>query len=173
VHGFAGWQSLKLGDVVLDDEETAGFEVRGGVAKGRHLFLLGRQVRDRVAQEVHEPERRAHRRGREIADGHVDVLSRASLGHRLGQLDPLYANASPAQRHRDAARADAEFEGGTTSRQLRQEAHGGIHHRGLEQFGPQSLVPFGYPVGEEHLRHGRSITPIAASGQANITSSAA
>jgi hypothetical protein len=37
--------------------------------------------------------------------------------HGAGQLDPVYAYASTAQRQRDATRTDAKFERGTSSGQ--------------------------------------------------------
>ena len=73
VEGLARRETLKLGDVVLDDETAAGLQVCGDGPEALDLFILGGQVRDRVAQEVGECERSVHLGGREIANGHLDV----------------------------------------------------------------------------------------------------
>jgi hypothetical protein len=68
VNGFAGRETLQFRHIVLDDEKAAVVQVRGGVAKTFGLFVLGGQVRDRVAQQVDQRERPARGGGREIAD---------------------------------------------------------------------------------------------------------
>ena len=88
VRRLARRETPELGDVVLDDEAAAGLQVRGGVAEGLDLFVLGGQVRDRVAQQVDERERSARPGGREVADGDVDVGAarlRAEFRHHGGR----------------------------------------------------------------------------------------
>ena len=89
-------------------------QVRGDVAEALDLFLLGGQVRDRVAQEVGERERSAHLGSREIADRHAD-LGRTRLrlelrDHGGRELDPVDANPAPAQRQRDPTGPDTKLE---------------------------------------------------------------
>src|SRR6266540_1800928 len=85
VDGLAGWETLKLRDVHLDDEATAGLQVRRHVAEARDLFVLRGQVRDRVAHQVRELEPRAHRGGGEVADRHADAVG-AGLGVTIGDF---------------------------------------------------------------------------------------
>ena len=55
--GLARRKPLELGDADLDHEAPARLEVRGDVAEARDLLVLGRQVHDRVEDEVRDGER--------------------------------------------------------------------------------------------------------------------
>lgn len=80
---LTGRDATQLGDVVLDDERAARLEVPGGIAEARNLFVLARQVRDRVAQEIHDAERPLHGGRRKVAKGDADAL-RTRLRLKLG-----------------------------------------------------------------------------------------
>jgi hypothetical protein len=77
---------LQRRDTHLDHEAAAGFEVRGDVAEALHLFVLGREVHDRVEDQVREPERAVDAGGGKVADRHTDVpaavLGSESSHHR-------------------------------------------------------------------------------------------
>lgn len=139
--------------------------MRGDVAEALDLLVLGGQVRDRVAQEVGEPERSAQVGGRQIADGHVDLgrtLLRSKLRDHGGrQLDPVHTNSSPAERQRDSTRADAELERRAGACQIRKEIHSWVEHRRIEQLRPESLVTLRYPFIEVGLRHAASMPRIS------------
>ena len=49
LRGLAGREPSQLGNVGLDDEEAAWFQMVRGVAEARDLFVLRSQVGDRVA----------------------------------------------------------------------------------------------------------------------------
>lgn len=136
VDGLAGRETLKRGDVVLDDETAAGLQVRSDVAETFDLLVLGGQVRDRVAQKVCERERSVHLSRREIADRDADVgcsLLLLQLGDHGGrELDPVHGNSPPAERQRDASRTDAELEGRAASCQVGEEVDGRVDHRRIE-----------------------------------------
>jgi hypothetical protein len=71
---LAGWDALQLRDVVLDEEHTTLPEMSGGVSETLDLLVLAGQVRDCVAEEVHEAEAASIDGGRgEVAEGHTDV----------------------------------------------------------------------------------------------------
>jgi hypothetical protein len=158
---LAGRQALQFGDVVLDDETAAGLEVAGRVAEGVDLPVLGRQIGDRVADQVDEPERRIDAGRGVVADGHADVGVAAPglefVDHGGREFDPVDGHAAASQRQREAARADAELQRGTVSRQGREEVHGRVDDSGIEQFGPQVRVPPGDPLVESGLGHGPTI----------------
>ena len=73
--GLAWREPLEPGDTYLDDEATAGFEVRRDVAEACDLRRLRRQVRDRIEDQVRDGERPVHGRRREVADRHADIFA--------------------------------------------------------------------------------------------------
>jgi hypothetical protein len=56
VDGLTWREPPELGDVDLDDEAAAGFQVHGNVLEAGDLFVLGREVGDGVAHQVGKPE---------------------------------------------------------------------------------------------------------------------
>jgi hypothetical protein len=60
--------------------------------------------------------------------------------HRGRQFDPVHPDASLAEGEREAAGTDAKLKSGARQCQVREEAHGGINNRWLEQFWPLGLV---------------------------------
>src|SRR5687767_6583630 len=72
---FAGRKLPERRNNDFDQKEAAWFQVRGRVAETLDLLVLGRQVHDRIAQEVNECERPVYLRGREITGGHRDIGS--------------------------------------------------------------------------------------------------
>jgi hypothetical protein len=79
--------------------------VRGGVAEAAHLSVLRGEVRDRVAQQVSEPERPGHPAGREVAYRHADARAPACARRATSRLLAL-ANPGAVRRggHGPAAR---------------------------------------------------------------------
>src|SRR5262249_58296184 len=70
---LAGRETAERRQSDLDHEATALLEVCGGVLEARDLRLLGRQVHDRVEDEVDERERPVDARRPELADRHRDL----------------------------------------------------------------------------------------------------
>jgi len=74
--------SVTLSRAVGEEDKLYGSVTNRDVAEALNLFVLGGQVRDRVAHEVGELERPGHPGGREVADRHADVV-RARLRLQL------------------------------------------------------------------------------------------
>ncbi len=102
------------GNADLDHEAAARPEVRCNVLEARDLRVLGRQVADRVEDDVRERERAVDLRRREVADCDLDLLAAGffvQLGdHLCGEVDPVHADAALRERERDPAGADSELE---------------------------------------------------------------
>jgi hypothetical protein len=116
---------LPAGDADLDDEAASGLEVRGGIGEARHLRVLGRQVADRVEDEVDQRERALDERGREVAD-RDGQLRPAGLRSQLGdhvrrEVDRVDRHTALCERKRDPPGPDPKLERGTVARSLRQE----------------------------------------------------
>ncbi len=76
--------------------------MRCGVLEASHLFVLRRQVHDRVRDEVDQGEPILDGSRGEVTDGHAD-LHRARLAtepreHCLGQVDPVHLHAPLRER---------------------------------------------------------------------------
>lgn len=67
------------------------------------------------------------------------------------------ANTPPTEWQRDAAGANAEFQGGALTHQIREKAHNRVNDLWLEQFRPVGLVPRGYPFIKEPRWHARTL----------------
>jgi len=116
-------------------------QVSGDVLEAGDLFVLRRQVRDRVADEVGELEPLVHLRRGEVAEGHPDVVG-ARLGpqlrrHGCGQLDPVHGHAALAEGQREPTGADAELERCARSCQIGEEAHRRVDDRRIGQVRPE------------------------------------
>jgi hypothetical protein len=123
----------------LDQEAPAWLELGGDVLEARDLPVLGRQVHDRVEEEVGDPEPAFDGGGRNVADRHAELL-RAWLGlqpgdHRFRAVDPVHPQAALGEWEGDPARADAELQRGAVAGQVGKEVDNGIDDRGLEQVG--------------------------------------
>ena len=163
---LAGREPLQLGHVVLDDEAAARLQVPSRVAEALDLFVLSRQVRDRVAQQVDEAEPLGHR-GREVADGHADVGGAAAPGaahHRRGQLDPVHPDAPPAQRHAMRPVPMPSSSAGPAPASRRGSPRP-ARSRGIEQLGPQRLVALGDPRVEVGLGHVKTLPGIGVASE--------
>ena len=77
--------------------------------------------------------------------------------HGRRQVDPVHANAPPAERQRDTAGADAQLERGAVSRQIGEEAHRRVDDRGLEHVRRGRVVPLRDPFVEVDLGHRRTV----------------
>ena len=134
--GLAGREPLESRDADFDHEAPARFQVRGDIAEALDLLVLGGQVHDRVEHEVGEPERLADPGGCEVANRDADIVGTGlrpqARDHRRGQVDPVHTNTPLAERQRDAAGADPQFEGTTFSCEIGEKAHGGLDNGGLE-----------------------------------------
>ena len=126
--------------------------MRRDVAEARDLRRLRRQVHDRVEDEVRDGERPVHRRRREVADRHADVLAarlRAQpRDHRPRQLDAVHRHPSLRERERDPARADPELERAPAPGQLGEEVDGRVDDRRVEHVRGGLVVPGGDPLVE-------------------------
>jgi len=138
-HRLAGWQSLEFRNRDLDCEAATWFQVGGSVPEAFDLFILRRQIHDRIPDHVDDLERPVDSGGGGVANGDADVLGAGlclqSFNHRRGEINAMHAHAPLTERQRDAASADAELECAAFSRQVREEAHG----RGKD-------------IGREHIR---------------------
>src|ERR1700722_3123660 len=98
--GLAACKPLQLGNVVLDQEIAARLQVPRSIGESGNLFFQSREIRDRVADQVHEAELGVDTRGREIADLHIylaPTLSMKLTDHVLGKLDAGYPNPAGGQ----------------------------------------------------------------------------
>ena len=125
------------------------------------LLVLAGQVGDRVAHQVGQPERAARGRGGEVPDRDADRIGARlryqPCRHGRGQLDPMDAYAAAAERQREAAGADAQFQSAAVPRQAGQEAHHRIDGCRLKKLGPVGLVSGRHPLIEVRLRHGHTV----------------
>ena len=124
----------------------------GGVLETRGLGVLGRQVHDRIADEVGDPERAAGLRRREVADRHRDCVAarlRPQPGdHRPRQLDPVDLDAASGERQSHAPGPDSELERAPAACQRRQEVDGRVEHRRVERIGGHLVVRVGHGLSE-------------------------
>ena len=138
-------------------EAATRFQTPLDVEEALELRVLRRQVHDRVADEVHEGEGAVHLRGREVADGHIDVrgarLGPQLLDHRRRKLDAVHSDASATQWQGDATSADTEFEGPPIASKVGKEVHHGVDDLRIKQVGPQNLVVLRDPHVEVVLGH--------------------
>ena len=136
----------------LDHEAAARLEVRGDVLEARDLRVLRRQVADRVEDDVRERERAVDLRRREVADRDLDLLPAgllAQLGdHRLGEVDPVHADAALRERQRDPAGADPELERRSVAGELGEEVDRRIEHVRLEHVGRGLVVALRHVLAE-------------------------
>src|SRR3954471_5837456 len=106
VEGLAGRKEPQSRYAYLNDEAAAGLQVRGDVAEARNLGRLGRQVRDRVEDQICEAESGFHGRRREAADRDADVFPaflRSQLpDHRVRHVDPVHGHSPLRERNRDS-----------------------------------------------------------------------
>src|SRR4051812_34768270 len=130
--GLAEWQALEVRQLDLDDELTAGRQMPRDVSKAGHLGRLGRQVHDRVPDEVGEPKATLagfHPRRREVTHRRADAVAAwlrvESAEHRPRKLDAVDLQASRNERQRHPTRADSELQHGTTVRPCGKEFDGG------------------------------------------------
>jgi hypothetical protein len=74
----------------------------GDVLEARDLLVLGRQVHDRVEDEIRERERRTDGGRREVANRDADLLGPRlrpqPCDHRLGEVDAVHAHAALRER---------------------------------------------------------------------------
>ena len=69
------------------------------------------------------------------------------------RLDAVYPDASTAEWQGQATRADAEFEDGPMSSQIREEVHRGLNDFRIEEVRPQGVVSLRDPSVEVVLGH--------------------
>src|SRR3954466_6843970 len=106
-------EPLRVRDADLDHETAARQQVRGGVREDVDLPVLGRDVVDRVADDVDERERPLDAGGGHVPDRDRDRI-RLPLqlrDHVRREVDARYLYAALGKRHRDPAGADRELEG--------------------------------------------------------------
>jgi len=120
--------ALQLRHDHIDDEATAGREMRSCVLEHRDLFLLRRDVHERVPHEIDERELTGDAGRRHVADRHRDRvgtgLGAQLLDHVRGELDAVHLDAARDERERDASGADGELEHGTAGREVGEELDG-------------------------------------------------
>ncbi len=134
----------------------------GGVLEAGDLRVLGRQVPDRVEDQVREREGAVDLRRREVTDRDPDVLGTRLLAqpgdHRLRHVDPVNRHSALRERERDPPGPDAELEGPTIAGELGQEVDDGVEHRRLEHLGGRLVVPSSNRLVEVPVvLHGRNL----------------
>ena len=100
---------------------------RAAVSEDLDLARLGRDVHDRVEDQVDERERPLDARRRHVADGDrhgpAARLGAQPLEHRPRQLDAMHLDAERRKRECDPPRADRELEHPAAGSQLREHPH--------------------------------------------------
>src|SRR3954470_14144100 len=147
VEGLAGRKEPQSRYAYLNDEAAAGLQVRGDVAEARNLGRLGRQVRDRVEDQICDAECAFHGRRREVADRDADVFAaflRSQLrDHRVRHVDPVHRHSPLRERNRDPARPDSELERASTRRELDEQVDDRLDDRRVEHLSGRLVVPRG------------------------------
>src|SRR5215207_5683332 len=127
----------QVGDEALKDERAAGLQDACDVAQAVRLAVSVGQVKQRVEDQVHEPERPLRRYVGHVTDDHGDPITvrfgPKSLHHRLRRLDTLDRDPAGGQWKPDPTGPDRELEHAPPARQSRQERHrwGWIERRPL------------------------------------------
>ena len=102
LNGLTGWQPLEVGHHDLDDETPAGLQVCGDILETGDLLVLGRQVHDRVEDQIGHRETLLDGGCSKVADGDADVGCagfRSQLrDHRLRQIDAMDADTALCER---------------------------------------------------------------------------
>lgn len=125
-----GRQAPEVGNLDFDDEGATRLEVLGNVPEARDLGRLGREVHDRVEDEIGEAEGAVSPGGREVADRDPDTrlcrLGAQAGNHRLREVDAVDGNATSRERQRDPPRADTELKGASVPGELGEEVNGWV-----------------------------------------------
>jgi hypothetical protein len=142
--------------------------VRGHVLEARDLRVLGRQVHDRVEDEVGDRERPVDPRRRKVADRDGNLRT-AGLGakprhHRLRQVDPVHLDAATGERQGNPARADTELERGAAVGEPGKEVHGSLDDLAVPPAADRLVVFCSDVLSEVVLRHERRDDYVAAAG---------
>ena len=150
--GLARWQPPQLGHVELDDKTAAGLQVSGDVSEAGDLRRLGREVPDRVEDQVRERKGSLDGRRREVPDRDADVITAgllAELGdHRLRQVDAVDRHSPLRERQRDPPGADPELERASIAGELGEEVDNGVEHRRIEHVRGGLVIPSSDPLVE-------------------------
>src|SRR5581483_10859897 len=111
--------------------------------------------------EVGEREHAVDAGGGDVADRDRNLGAarlRAQTGdHRLGEVDALYAHASPGERERDPARSDRELERGAAAGRGGEEVDGRLDHGRVERFLLGLVVPGRDLLAEVVLGHAATV----------------
>ena len=122
LHALVRIEAREIGDETFEDEHTTRREPSRSVANARHLCGLRQEAIQRARHDVDERVVAVDIDVGEVTDRHRNVraagLGAHALDHRRRRLDAMDGDATPSERDRDAACADAELECLTGAREL-------------------------------------------------------